>query len=36
MEAYDELFLERIHDATYQSMAYALTRIEDRVQADEE
>ena len=36
MEAYDELFLERINETTYNSMAYALSRIEDRVKADEE
>lgn len=35
MEAYDELFLERIDLTTYQAMEYALTRIEARVHPEE-
>lgn len=31
MEAYDNLFLERIDEATYEAMAYALERIEARI-----
>ena len=31
MRAYDNLYLERVNGATYESMAYALTRIEDRI-----
>lgn len=31
MEAYDNLFLERIDGATYEAMAYALERIEARI-----
>lgn len=31
MQAYDNLFLERINPETYEAMAYALTRIEARI-----
>ena len=31
MEAYDNLYLERVDTATYEAMAYALTRIEARI-----
>lgn len=35
MEAYNNLYLERIDGATYEAMAYALTRIEARVEAEQ-
>lgn len=36
MEAYDNLFLERIDPATYDAMAYALTRINARIHPEGE
>ncbi len=34
MEAYEEGYLDKVSEATYQAMAYSLTRIEDRVNGD--